>query len=232
MPAKNPRMGEGERVTDKDIRDAMASERVTDKDASSQPQYRTNLDTDMMRSWIEHGWSPEEVAMVARLSNAGLHIPLAAVAARQIMGLGPKSIPPDVAQWNQYEQDHPVMANSKKLLAKGSAPLAALGGAIAKPAPTLADIQANNERLSAHKMLKEYLMNQDQLRAGEARKQGLWMLARMPGQPLAGQPVYGGAITQPMGNYDLDIGQAQIQPQYSDLAIGPAQILNPGQARR
>lgn len=198
----------------------------------NKPGYRTDVNTEMMRGWMENGWSPEEAAMIARLAASGLHIPLAAVAARQIMGLGDKT-PPDQRAWEAYEQSSPIMANSKKLLNKGAAPLRDMASAMARPALGVAQAQSDNEKLSAHKMLKDYLMHQDQLRAGEVQKQGLWMLARMPGAPLAGQPVYGGA-TGPIGSpyNDLEIGPAQVQPQYNDLAIGPAQIMDPRQARR
>lgn len=153
------------------------------------PKYRTDVDTEMMRGWMENGWSPEEAAMIARLAASGLHIPLAAVAARQIMGLGDKT-PPDQRAWEAYEQSNPIMANSKKLLAKGTAPLRDMGSAMARPAPGVDQAKQDNEKIAAHQMLKEYLQAQDQIKANETYKQGLWMVARMPGAPLAGQPVY------------------------------------------
>lgn len=189
------------------------------------------------QSWKEHGWTPEEIGMIARLSSSGLSIPLAAIAARHIMGLGAKDVPPDVKaskEWQAYEQDHPYMAAAKKqLVAAGGVAKGAVSG-LTKP---VVDPHAA-EKASAHHMLMDYLASQDQARAAEMEKRdiygaavnpdktiGLWALARMPGAPLAGQPVYGGPTTEPtqpnMG-YDMDIGPAQF-PTY-DIDIGQARL--------
>lgn len=274
------------------------------------PNYMTDVDTEVMRVWMDHGWSPEEAAMIARLAASGLHVPLAAVAARQIMGLGDKEsrkkepkpakrkdvsrvitpnddgsitagppvtdaqrmaaasafrpgmtinhdqsltipttprqaptppVDPNVA-WDNYAREHPLMANSKKLLVKGSEPLRDLGKAITKPVVKDTErASRENERIAAHKMLKDYLQAQDAVKANEAAKEGLWMLTRMPGAALAGRPVYMGPTTPaerniafasqgnvPPPQYDLDVGPVQMTPQY-DLDIGPVQM---NQARR
>lgn len=155
---------------------AYSPERMSDQDA---------------KTAMETGESPEYVAMVNRLVSAGLAPSLAIIAVKQMMGVGGES------EWDTYSKAHPVMANSKKLLAKGAAPLRAGASALAAPVRTGDKIKGDAEKVSAHRMLKEYLQAQDMQRMNDAEKEGLWMVARMPGAPLAGQPVYGGPMTAP-----------------------------------
>lgn len=130
--------------------------------------------------WAASGWTPEAIDMIKRLHASGLPIRLAAVAAKDMMGLNSQA--PN--EWETFEQEHPVRANTKKLLTHA---VKGAGSALAAPLHT-----PDVEKISAHKMLKEYLQAQDLQRATDSEKEGLWMLARMPGAPLAGQPVYGG----------------------------------------
>jgi hypothetical protein len=143
--------------------------------------------------WAASGWSPEAIEMIKRLHASGLPIKLAAVAARDMMGLNTAPPTPEQAkeqEWAAYEKEHPIRANTKKLLTHS---VQGAGSALAAPAKL-----PDAEKISAHRMLKEYLTAQDMQRAGESEKEALWMLARMPGQPLAGQPVYGGpTLTDP-----------------------------------
>lgn len=135
--------------------------------------------------WAQNGWSPEAIEMIKRLHASGLPIRLAAVAAKDMMGLNS----PAPTEWDTYEKEHPIRANTKKLLTH-----AVKGAGSALAAPALPDA----EKISAHRMLKEYLAAQDMQRASASEKEALWMIARMPGAPLAGQPVYGGpTLTDP-----------------------------------
>lgn len=217
----------------------MPGERITDQDVRLSATEPSSSPADYFKSWRENGWTPDEIAMIARLSSSGLSIPLAAVAARHIMGLGAedKKLPADVKagqDWATYEREHPYMAAAKKqLVAAGGV----VKGAVSGLTKSVYDPHAA-EKASAHHMLMDYLASQEQARAAEIEKRdiygaavnpdkniGLWALARMPGAPLAGQPVYGGPTTappQPNMGYDMDIGQAQF-PQY-DMDIGQAQI--------
>ncbi len=138
-----------------------------------------------LRQLQAQGWTSEAAMMISHLVKSGLDWPLATIAVRQ---MGMDTPPP--TEWEKYEKNHPIMANSKKLIAKS--PLPDMGSAIAgKLDPHAA------EKLSAAKMLKEYVLAQDQARAQEHMKEGLWMVARMPGAPLAGQPIYGGPTVEP-----------------------------------
>lgn len=144
------------------------------------------MNTDQMRDLVDAGFSPEAAAMVARFVAAGMEPDLAVTAVNKYMGMNSKGPTPE-EEWDAYEKANPIKANTKKLLTHGGRALKGAAGVLASPIK-----QQDAEKISAHQLLKQYLMAQDQQRMNESNKAGLWMLARMPGAPLSGQPLYMG----------------------------------------
>lgn len=150
------------------------------------------ITTDDMRSLVDNqGWTPEAAAMLARFVAAGMDPSLAAIAVKQYMGMNTPDATPE-QEWDKFEREQPIRANTKKLMIKAGRAERRATDALGKSFNPIKESEAQAERISAMKMLKDYVMMQDQARAGETMKNGLWMMARMPGAPLAGQPVYGG----------------------------------------
>lgn len=152
-----------------------------------------NLDsitTDDMKSLVENqGWTPEAAAMLARFVAAGMDPSLAAIAVKDYMGLNVKPLTPE-QEWDKFERESPIRANTKKLMIKAGKWERALVDKVKEPIQALRPEYL--EKVSAAKMLKDYIQMQDAQRANQAHKEGLWMVARMPGAPLAGQPIYPG----------------------------------------
>lgn len=167
-------------------------------------QITPDFKKDMLASGV---YTPEAVDMIERLVQSGMSFNLATVAVNDFMGINKDAgKSKEQAAWDAYTREHPYAAATKKLLVKGSEPLRDLGRAVAKPF----NPQSQAEKLSAAKMLEEYLMAKDRERANEQMKNGLWMVARMPGAPLAGQPVYMG-------------GPDPVQPPTAATFTAPAQ---------
>lgn len=141
--------------------------------------YLQPITEEMELNWEGNGWYPEEVEMIKRLHDSGLPVNLSAIAARQIMGLNHPDPLPE-AEWEQFVQKHPYRAATKKLVRKGGEIASGIGEFVTRPAvPSI-------EKLSAAKMLKDYLMAQDAQRAGQAQSQALWSATHYPEQTLAG----------------------------------------------
>lgn len=134
-------------------------------------KYDLEIGTPVVEQDLEIGPPIPQASLKAyqQLIAAGLSPEVAMEALRQLkMDQVPRS------EWDQFTMDHPYQAATKKLLVTG-------GRALARPAPGIDEAQSRAEKVSAAKMLREYLMAQDQMRANEAIKGDLWHLASVPG---------------------------------------------------
>lgn len=192
------------------------------KEKTAQEKYKERT-VDPVSLVNDAGYSPEEAGLISRLVAAGLPAGLASVVVRDFIGT-PKHDTP----WQKYEAEHPYMAAAKKQLFALGGVAKGVAGKVKEGLTAPMDIQGTIEKEAARKMLKEYLMSRDREQAEESRKQNLWMIARMPGQPLFGQPIYTGPMTAPPNQHygmDLAMGAPQVQNVNGmGLDIGPAQI--------
>src|SRR5574338_346565 len=160
------------------------------KEKTAQEKYKERT-VDPVSLVNDAGYSPEEAGMISRLVASGLPAGLASIVVRDYMGMGGKEDTP----WQKYEAEHPYMAAGKKQLFALGGKVKDIASFYGNKLTQSVDPQHRAEQVAAHKMLKEYLMNRDREQAEESRKQNLWMIARMPGQPLFGSPIYTGPMT-------------------------------------
>lgn len=89
-------------------------------------------------------------------------------------------VPQDVAAWQAYKQAHPVMGYAKERMVEAGRGAKAMLGLDGKKSGVDEAI-AHAERLSAAKMLQDYLMHQDIMRGAEHQKDVMNRAASTPG---------------------------------------------------
>lgn len=161
-------------------------------------------------AFIKQGLDPKAAMMAAHLQANGLD-PKLAVAAVNGLGLNPT---PDTRNpWLQWKDEHPIRGYAKERLqeiapgAKAFArpftesPMSLLVPRKPRDLPNQHDV----EKLSAAKMLQDYLMHQDVIRAAEHQKDVMNRAASTPGIM---DYLQGAVNPQPQ----LQVGQANVAP--------------------
>lgn len=201
--------------------------------ASSKPQSERGTSTpevvDWERSFLNHGMSPEAAKTAAGYIAQGID-PAVAIHITYKMGLDKAPM----SQWDDFARNNPGQATAKKLLVTGGRAMGdTVGGALNTPGQNAHEM----EKVSAAKMLKEYLMHQDAQRAGDMTKQALWQqvqnqqIAQAQGQDQffmdnKRPPASLGDFVQAGANQalpQLQVGPAEVQPPVQ-LNVGPAQV--------
>lgn len=122
--------------------------------------------------WKKRGWTPEAVGVIRQLAASGMPISLAAIAAKDIMGLNS----PGPSEWEQFEREQPTRAYAKKMLHKA-------GGAvkgITRPIWESKDMLHEAEKVSAADMLAKYLQAEDLQKVNQQTSQQLRTAATVP----------------------------------------------------
>jgi hypothetical protein len=123
-------------------------------------------DFDWYNSFLRQGLSPQAATTAAGYISKGID---PAIALHITFGLGLDKAPE--SQWETFAREQPIRANTKKLLNISGSNLKEFARPVTDSLPNPAHEQ---EKLSAAKMLKDYLMHQDMQRAEEAKKESLW----------------------------------------------------------
>ena len=136
------------------------------KAATSSTSAPAPAPTDWEKNFLNYGMSPQAAKTAAGYIERGMD---PAVALHTVYSFGLDKAP--ASDWEDFQRNSPIQANTKKLLVTGARGLqniaAPLGGSIPNPVH-------EKEKMSAAKMLKDYLMHQDMQRAGDVQKDAMW----------------------------------------------------------
>lgn len=139
------------------------------------------------------GWDPKTAELMLEYVDRGMDWADAAQAvqspdlsvmheavARPDQATGEKMVPQDVAAWQEYKRAHPVAGYAKERLVEAGRGARDMFGLDQKKGGFQATID-HHERLSAAKMLQDYLLSRDVIRGAEHEKEQLNKAAATPG---------------------------------------------------